>query len=205
MEKMTVKEYADFKGVSVQAVYKKIENNKLKTIEEKKDRRYITFIIIDEEPEQEQPEVKEIKETEKEEIQPISTGNSISTPTNSTTEFQPISTEKTGNSTSTATNSTTEFQPNTNNELNQAIVDLLREQLQEKDKQIERLLKTNEEQLARLTELLYRSQQLEKLLSSKVSEDKPLQEEPIIDIETEEQPERKRSFLNRFFKRKKGE
>lgn len=183
MEKMTVKEYADFKGVSVQAVYKKIENNKLKTIEEKKDRRYITFIIIDEEPEQEQPEVKEIKETEKEEFQPISTGNSTSTPTNSTTEFQ----------------------PNTNNELNQAIVDLLREQLQEKDKQIERLLKTNEEQLARLTELLYRSQQLEKLLSSKVSEDKPLQEEPIIDIETEEQPERKRSFLNRFFKRKKGE
>ena len=176
MKKLTVAEYAKLHDISVQAVYKKVD--RLKTVEEERNGRYITLIIVDDEG----------QETSKQEIKPDSTGNSTSTPQDSTPEFKPDST----------------------GELNQEIIEVLKQQLQEKDKQIERLQEENKAQFERFTELLYRSQQLEalthKLLEAGDLEPEPLQDKDNDNPEkTDQEQPKKKGFFSRLFKKNKGE
>ena len=136
MNKLTVAEYAKSKCISVQAVYKKID--RLKTIEEERNGRKQILIIVDDEE----------QETAEEEIKPNSTpikpsstvdfnpDNSTSTPQeeeNTTNKFNPDS------STSTPT-----IQPSSTVDFNPSVLQILQEQIQEKDKQIERLQQATE-------------------------------------------------------------
>lgn len=206
MKKLTVAEYAELKCISVQAVYKKI--NKLKTTEEERNGRKITLIIIDDE----EPKPKE------EEIKPISTDNSTSTATDLTPEDKVTSTS---NSTSTASTSTPDIKPTSTDNSTSNIIEVLKTQLQEKDKQIERLQDTVaekdkqlKEQFDKFAELLYRQQQLEaitqhKLLKSGEAEEEITEpEEKADDLQPEEAQDQeqtqKKGFFSRLFKRKRA-
>lgn len=210
MSKLTVAEYADLHSISVQAVYKKI--NRLNTIEEERNGRKQIFIITGEDSEE---------KTAEEEVKLSSTANSTSTASTSTPEKQDNSTY---NSTPAASTSTPEVKPSSTDELNPAILDLLQAQLEEKDKQIERLQKAAEEkdkqiqeQFERFTALLMRSQELEALTHKLLlGQGEAAAEEPqevinqaeVIPEEeppkTEDQePPKKEGFFSRLFKRKK--
>lgn len=209
MTKLTVAEYAELHSISVQAVYKKI--NRLKTIEEERNGRKQMFIIVGEEEDQ---------KTIEDEIKPSSTVNSTPAASTSTPENKDSSTAELNPDSST---STPEVKPSSTAELNPAILDLLQAQLEEKDKQIERLQKAAEEkdkqiqeQFDRFTALLMRSQELEALTHKLLLGQGEAAEEPqevanqeeIIPEEatpkTEEQePPKKAGFFSRLFKRKK--
>ena len=216
MTKLTVAEYAALKCITVQAVYKKINN--LKTVEEKQNGRKKLFIIVeDEEP-----------KTVEDEIKPNSTDNFNPSISTSTDEDRAGSTDDFNPSIST---STPQIKPNSTGELNPALLELLQKQVQEKDKQIEekdkqieRLQKAAEdkdkqiqEQFERFTALLMRSQELEalthKLLlgQGETGEEPPQEADNTEEIEVEppkpedQEPPKKMGFFRRLFKRKKGE
>jgi len=187
MKKLTVAEYAISKGITKTAVYKKIK--KLNTTEEEKNGRKILYIIVDDEPPKD-------RETEiKPDLNPNSTNlnqnfNGIKTEIkpdlnpNSTPEIKPISTEE---------------KPETD------IIDILNQQLQEKDRQ----LAEKDKQIERLHELLYRSQQLEaithKLLGDgETEETEPLQDNNTVEPEPKEKEPEKKGLFDWLFKRKKG-
>lgn len=189
MKKITVAEYAELKGISKTAVYKKIKSEKLKTITEEKDGKETKFIILD--------DVAEEIEPEEEDNKPSSTDNKPSS-----TPFQP-------NSTADDKPSSTPFQPSSTDDLNPTIA-FLQEQIKEKDRQIERLQKATEEkdrqlqeQFNRLTALLGRSQELEALSHRQLTagEQEPLQDEDITDTADKkpEEPTKKKGFLKRLF------
>ena len=197
MTKLTVAEYAALKCITVQAVYKKINN--LKTVEEKQNGRKKLFIIVeDEEP-----------KTVEDEIKPNSTDNFNPSISTSTPQIKP--------------NSTGELNPALL-ELLQKQVQEKDKQIEEKDKQIERLQKAAEdkdkqiqEQFERFTALLMRSQELEalthKLLlgQGETAEEPPQEADNTEEIEVEppkpeeQEPPKKMGFFRRLFKRKKGE
>jgi len=177
MIKLSVAEYAKLNNISVQAVYKKI--NRLNTIEEKNNGRKQIFIIIDNSTD----------------IKPNSINELNSTPA----DFNP---PKEANSTSdlnsTPPRSTLDIKPNSTNELNLITIETLKEQLNEKDKQIERLYNTIaekdkqlQEQFDKLTNLLAREQELQ-ALSQRL-------------LTTQEQEPKKIGFFERIFKRKREE
>lgn len=202
MSKLTVDEYAKLKGISKQAVYKKLP--KLNTTEEKRNGKTITIIIVDDE---------ELAEFQEKDIQPNSTALNSTVEKVENVENKPLF------SNSTATYSTEEKQPNSTVELNQDLIELLKNQLNEKDKQIERLQIANEEkekqlkeQFDKLTELLYRSQQLEAqiqlLLPDGAKAGEPAAEQNnnnVIEVNTQEQEsqeKKKKGFFKRLFSKK---
>jgi hypothetical protein len=214
MKKLTVAEYAELQNISVQAVYKKIE--RLKTVEEERNGRTITLIIIEEE--QEKAAGGDIKPAEVEfqpSIQPISTDNQPQIQPQKV-EIQPDNQPQ-----------KVEFQPKESGDIQPQLNPLqgqdpaalliatLQEQIKEKDKQIERLQKAAEEkdrqikeQFERLTQLINQEQQLgaatHKVLlgqgEAEQEEDTPPQEEqqekPAPRVEIEEK--QKKGFLRRL-------
>lgn len=202
MSKLTVDEYAKLKGISKQAVYKKL--TKLNTTEEKRNGKTITIIIVDDE---------ELAEIQEEDIQPNSTALNSTVEKVENVENKPLF------SNSAATYSTEEKQPNSTVELNQDLIELLKNQLNEKDKQIERLQIANEEkekrlkeQFDKLTELIYRSQQLEAqiqlLLPDGAKAGEPAAEQNnnnVVEVNTQEQEsqeKKKKGFFKRLFSKK---
>lgn len=182
--KLTVAEYAKLNNISVQAVYKRL--HKLDTVEENINGRQQILIIIEETTENE-IDFKPIKSP----IQPtLNLGLN---------HLNPNSTENAGGLNLLNPNSTEDIKPNSttySTELN-----LLKEQLNSKDAQIEGLQLTIQrlqdtidnqnieikEQFDRFTTLLARAQELE-LLSQRL---------------LTEQEQKKQSFFDRIFKRKR--
>lgn len=205
MEKLTVKEYADLKGTSVQAVYKRID--KLTTIKEEKNGKEITFILVGENGADDFNHPQPSSTDDFNHPQPSSTPNDEGAKPSSTDNLnhsQPSLTEDVKPSSTTAPQGV------------DAVIDALREQLRQKDKQIETLQQQNKEQFDRLTELLLRSQQLEaitqRLLLEQPPEDNTTEEQPpepenikeeqpkVEPIETEKEvPPEKKGFFRRLF------
>lgn len=197
MEKLTVSEYAKRNSISIQAVYKKI--NKLNTIEEVRNGRKQIIILLED-------EVK----TRADDIQPNSTRELNST--NSTQPHQEQA-DSTGELNSTRPDSTRRIQPDSTSELNPSIIDVLKEQLQEKDKQIERLQdaieekdKQIKEQFERFTALLLRSQELEAITHKSLGEAGDTKQEPIEETKeqvkpTKQEQKKNTGFFSRLFKR----
>ena len=208
MTRLTVSEYAEMQGISVQAVYKRLD--RLKTVEETRNGRKIRLI-----------------EVEDRDIQPDST-NSTCNSTNSTPkevelnpDIQPIK-----------PNFNPEFQP-IQPELNPeiqppaasaspvidfpAIISILEKQLEEKDRQIEKLQdeakekdQQIKEQFDRLTGLLLRSQELEAQAQKLLGEpEKPIEAETREELEViqeesaanEREQQTKKSWFSRLFKK----
>lgn len=208
MKKLTVAEYAKLYNISVQAVYKKIE--KLETVEEERNGRTITFIVINE---AEETTAGEGIQPAKVEIQPENQPHS----TDFQPEFQPISTEFQPENEPKKVEIQPEIQPDFNQDTTALLITTLQEQIKEKDKQIERLQKAAEEkdrqikeQFERLTQLINQEQQLgaatHKVL---LGQGEPEEEEnapPQVEeeqvktaprVEIEEKP--KKGFLRRLF------
>jgi hypothetical protein len=189
MTKLTIDEYSKLKGISKQAVYKKLD--KLNTKKEKRNGKTITIIFVDDE------ELQKIKEDD---FQPNSTA------TDSTVENVENVDSKPTDSDSSPTNQNEVEQPNSTVEFNRYLIEVLENQLKEKDKQIEQLIKANTEQAARFSELLYRSQQLEAqihLLLPIEAKDKEsaVEHNDIIEADKQEQ-EKKKGFFKRIFGKK---
>ncbi len=166
MKKITVAEFAELHNISVQAVYKKLD--KLNTVEEERNGRTITLIVIDEEQGPAEGEVIKPAEVEfQPQIQPNSTA------------FQPSIQPQKGEFQPQIQPAEVENQPQESGEiqpeLNQIqekdataiLIATLQKQIEEKDKQIERLQKAAEEkdrqikeQFDNLTKLLHQEQQL---------------------------------------------
>lgn len=193
MKRLTIEEYANLYGITKQAVYKKI--NKLPTEKEKRNGKNITIILLDDE---------EFQRIEAEVKQPNSTNSTSTVEKVENAENEPAATS------AAATTSTEEKQPYSTVEYNREIIELLKNQLNEKDKQIEQLQKATEEkdrqlqeQFNRLTSLLGRSQELEALLHRQLTagEQEPLQDEDITDTADKkpEEPTKKKGFLKRLF------
>lgn len=203
MKKLTVAEYAKLHGISQTAVYKKLK--RLETVEEVINGRKTTLIL---EPEGEgeqfnpiQPNSTQIEDSSTP-IQPQKVENQ---PTNST-PFQPQKVEN---------------QPSNSTPIQPSYIAILEKQLEEKDKQIERLQEEAkekdrqlQEQFDRLSSLLLRSQELEALTHKLLlGQGEETREEPIVedteDIETHTEepiqdtipPEKKKSWFRRLFKR----
>ena len=136
MKKLTVAEYAKLYNISVQAVYKKIE--KLETVEEERNGRTITFIVINE---AEETTAGEGIQPAKVEIQPENQPHS----TDFQPEFQPNSTEFQPENEPKKVEIQPEIQPDFNQDTTALLITTLQEQIKEKDKQIERLQKAAEE------------------------------------------------------------
>ena len=173
MNKITVAEYAKLNNISVQAVYKKI--NKLNTVEETSiNGRKQIFIIIDNN------------------IKPYSTDNFNAEDSTSTTIKEDYSTDNFNAEDSTSTTIKEDYSTDNFN----VAIQILKEQLQEKDKQIEKLYNTIEikdkqiqEQFDKLTNLLLRAQELEAIQHKLLTTQEPKQ----------------LSFWERIFKRKREE
>lgn len=217
MKKLTVAEYAELHNISVQAVYKKLD--KLNTVEEERNGRTITLIVIGEE--QAPADGRAIQPAEVE-IQPPIQPNS--------TEVQPpIKPEKVEvqpdiqpKEVEIQPPNSGEIQPELNRfqeqDATSILISTLQKQIEEKDKQIERLQKAAEEkdrqikeQFERLTKLLNQEQQLgaathrillgqgepvEEEEAPPQAEDKQ-QDKPAPKEEVKEQP--KKSFWRRLF------
>lgn len=222
-EKVSVKEYAEQNQISVQSVYKKISKGTLKTAREKINGKEVLFILLeDQQPEDLnhfKPDFKPIKPDVKP-IQPVLNQeevefNQILNP-DSTTLNQPEVEKVEMVENVLNPNSTTR------DGSEQGIIAFLQEQLQEKDRQIERLQeqtrqqaeenrekdKVIQEQLAKMNELLRNAQSLQAqsnlLFAHKQAEEEaPAEEE--VDIVAADQPEEtqqpkpRRSWLYRFF------
>lgn len=199
--KLTVAEYAQKHKISVQAVYKKLD--KLEVIEEEKNGKTIKFILEDEEQETTE-DIKPSSTSSTPDIKPSSTAENGDIKPSSTPDIKPPSTEDIKPS-STAENPYVDY------------IKLLKSQIEEKDKQIERLQHTMEEkdkqakeQFDRLTELIKRSQDLEAYSHRLLEEGKTAEAEEDSNIEVieEEQTEKsqeqtkKKGFFSRLFKRK---
>lgn len=192
MSKLTVAEYAEKHSISKQAVYKRLDS--LNTVVEDRNGRRIVLII--DEDEERTPE-----------IQPNSTDfNPISTEIQP--DIKPISTEF-------KPNLNQDIQPNSTtkpeNDLNLSVISILQKQLEEKDRQIERLQEETkekdrqiQEQFDKFTALLMRSQELEALthkLLSDQTESEEQEENTTIAIDEEKEPQKKRSFWQRLFRK----
>lgn len=218
MKKITVAKYAELHNISVQAVYKKLD--KLNTVEEERNGRTITLIVIDEE--QAPAEGGDIQPAEveiKPQIQPNST--EIQPPIQpEKVEIQPpIQPAGVENQ----PQNSGEIQPELNRfqgqDATSILISTLQKQIEEKDKQIERLQRAAEEkdrqikeQFERLTKLLNQEQQLgaatHRILlgqgePAEAEEAPPQAEEeqqnkPALKEEVEEKP--KKGFWRRLFR-----
>lgn len=166
MKKITVAEFAELHNISVQAVYKKLD--KLNTVEEERNGRTITLIVIDEE--QAPAEGKEVKPAEVEfqpQFQPNSTAFQPSIQPQKV-EFQPqIQPAEVENQPQESGEFQPELNPIQEKDATAILIATLQKQIEEKDKQIERLQKAAEEkdrqikeQFDNLTKLLHQEQQL---------------------------------------------
>ena len=166
MKKITVAEFAELHNISVQAVYKKLD--KLNTVEEERNGRTITLIVIDEEQGPAEGEVIKPAEVEfQPQIQPNSTAFQPSIQPQKVEiqpQIQPAEVEN-------QPQESGEFQPELNpiqeKDATAILIATLQKQIEEKDKQIERLQKAAEEkdrqikeQFDNLTKLLHQEQQL---------------------------------------------
>ena len=181
MSKLTVAEYAELHKISVQAVYKRID--KLKTVEEERNGRKIRLIIENEE--QEPPANDKL--------------NPDSTPLNP--ELNPKSTPLNPDSTEEKVKLNPNIQPPLNPDSTPTdpavrLIEILQEQLKEKDKQIERLQeqakekdKQIQEQFERLTTALIRAQELEARTQALLGQPEEQPEPETIEPETVEEQE----------------
>lgn len=213
MTKLTVAEYAELKGISKVAAYKRIEKGRVRAVSEVYNGREQYLIIIGEDEETVEQEIKPELTGDLTENKPNLTADKPDL-TSSKSEIKP---ELTGNLTANKPDLT--FQ-------NTDILELLKKQIQEKDKQIaekdrqiERLQnaadekdKQLKEQFDRLTALLARSQELEaishRLLGEGEAAEQDNNQDSIVDIKTPDNESQeqttKKGFFNRLFKRKKG-
>ena len=181
MKNITVAEYAELHNISVQAVYKKID--RLETVEEVRNGRKVRLIVVDEEGESRPPQ----------DTKPYSTTNSTDTTEDKpqinqdTTSFnlpnQPFQPEN-----------NQDFQPPKPADTTSYYISVLEKQLEEKDRQIERLQEEGkekdrqiQEQFDRLTNLLLRSQQLEALTHKLLGQGEDTEEPITADTDTEAQ------------------
>lgn len=166
MKKLTVAEYAELQNISVQAVYKKID--RLKTVEEERNGRTITLIVIEEE--QEETARGEIKPKEVEFQPPIKPNSTDIQPPIKPKEVE-IQPDNQPQKVEIQPQESGDIQPQLNPLQGQdpaaLLIATLQEQIKEKDKQIERLQKAAEEkdrqikeQFDRLTLLINQEQQL---------------------------------------------
>lgn len=181
MKKLTVAEYAAQNNISKAAVYKRISKGKLKTIEEEIEGRTVKYIIDE-------------HGANSTTIQPNSTdfnpplNQSQPNSTADSTDFNPSSTP-------ISTDDSTDIQPPLTD-----VFEFLKEQLREKDKQIERL----QEQLAKTNELLRNAQALQAQSNYLLNEkNAPQDEESEVIVEEgqekKEEPKKKKSFFNWLF------
>lgn len=212
MKKLTVAEYAELKGISKVAAYKRIEKGRVKAVSEVYNGREQYIIILGEDKEPIEPEIKPDLTEDLTKSKPDLTSNKPDL-TDDKPEIKPDLTEDLTDDKPDLTSQ--------NQDDKTDILDLLKSQIQEKDKQIERLQnavdekdKQLKEQFDRLTALIARSQELEalshKLLGEgETDEPEPLQDNSIVVNEKpdneEPEPPKKQGFFSRLFKRKKGE
>ena len=196
MEKVTVADYAALKRISAQAVYKKIQSGKLRTVEEETNGRTIKYVVLD----AEEPQTN----TSAEGFQPLSTTPEVELNHDFNANSTPNQPNSTGEEVEKEANSTadsTEIQPPFN-----SVFEFLQEQLREKDKQIARL----QDQLEKTNELLRNAQTLQAqsnlllLGHTTPPEEEQKEEEPIIEhtearAVPQEEPKKKKNFFKRLF------
>ena len=160
MKRLTIAEYAELKGISVQAVYKKLK--KLNTIKEERNGREIFLIVVEDETDTAADVEKGLGAIQHNttELNPYSTDNKQ--------ENQP---EEVENQPQTKQASTPDINPNLTTlqqeSLKDALIANLSKQLEEKEKLIDWLQKAIDErdrqlkeQFDNLTQLLHQEQQL---------------------------------------------
>jgi len=145
MKLLTVAEYAELHDITTQAVYKKI--NRLNTITQERNGKTVTMIVIEDNEDIKSAPIS--KEDNPETATPTPNNQPNTTNDNPETEEKP--TDKTNPETATPTQSYQPSATDTN------IIEMLKDIIAEKDKQIAKLQETTD----KLTQLLSRSQELE--------------------------------------------
>lgn len=183
MIKLTVAEYAEFKGTSLQAIYKKID--RLNTVEEERNGRKQKFILLSNDEEKLFNNINDNSTAN----QPIST---------------PIQQEYNGDTAPNSTPIQQEFNDNTT-PIQQEIIAILREELAEKNRQIKALqeqyntqAETHKKEIEELHRLLDQEQQLHAASIKYLPAAQDIPEE-----EAEEEP-KKRNIIDWILKRKSG-
>ena len=182
MIKLTIKEYADREGISDKAVYKRLDQ--FQTVEERRsDGRLVKYILVDETAFDTVQPIQPNSTEEAQPVQPIQPKEGEKTP-NSTDEVQPIQ-----------PNSTDEVQPIQPTD----VLKILEKQLEEKDRQIERLqeemkeqAQTHKTEIENLHKLLDQEQHLHAVAIQSLP--KPEEEN-----KAEEDVKKKKGFFKRLF------
>lgn len=180
IEYVSVAEYAKIKAISQQAVYKQINNGKVEYIEKTekgKKVKYIKYSHTERETKPIQPTSVEVENIENEEV--LNSLNSTNQPTKLNQFNQPN-------------------QPKAEETEFQTVIRILQAQLEEKDKQIERLQEQNAKQAEEnrikdntIKEALEKAQTLQAQVNLLLLDGKKEPKEEVIDIqENAEQAER---------------
>lgn len=190
--KVSVKDYAELKHTTVQAVYKRISKGTLKTVKEKINGKDVLFVLLDEDnndsnltPSSTDKQPKEVELNQR--------------LNQDTTQFQPQRVEK----------SEEEFNPSSTQreepQTDQNIISFLQRQLEEKDRQ----LAEKDKQIEKIQQLLDQEQQLHLstkllLMEYKKNEDPAEEKQESNKVEQEnkeadQEPKKKRSWFSRWF------
>ncbi len=190
--KITVKDYAELKHTTVQAVYKRISKGNLKTVKEKINGKDVLFVLLDEDGNDSNlnPSSTDYKPKEVELNQGFN---------QDTTQFQPPRVEKVEEDLNPS--STTKAEP----QADLSIIIFLQRQLEEKDRQ----LAEKDKQIEKIQQLLDQEQQLHArtnllLAEYKKKEEEPQEEKPEEEIkeenkEVEQKTVKNRGWLYRWF------
>ena len=203
MEKLTVSEYAKRNGISIQAVYKKL--NRLETVEEVRNGRKVKLIVVDTSGEGRKPL----------EFQPDSTDTQPDTEPIFNPDLVELNGDTKPNSTDTQPDTEPDTKPTEPLDSTARYIAILEKQLEEKDLQIERLQadarekdRQLQEQFDRLSALLLRSQELEALAHKSLGEgaksdtaEQERPEEPIQQEQGQSKEPKRRKWLGRIFRK----
>jgi hypothetical protein len=210
VKRLTVSEYATLTGKTKQSIYKRIRKGNIKTIEEVVNGKKILFVLLESDGKLAQEvEDNPISTPPKVEDNPISTPPEVENNPDLTHISTPPKVESNPNSTQTESSSF------------QFYIEVLQKQLEEKDRQIERLQEQNREQAEihrREIEELHRILDQEQKLHAASIKYLPAQETPAPEeehnrevetppveveekepIEQEQEPPKKKGFFSRLF------
>lgn len=190
--KLTVKDYAELKQTTVQAVYKRISKGNLKTVKEKINGKDVLFVLLDEDSRDSN------LTTSSTEVQPkeVELNQGLN---QNTTQTKPPKVEKVEEDLNPTSTQKAETQAE------QSIISFLQRQLEEKDRQ----LAEKDKQIEKIQQLLDQEQQLHARTNLLLAEYKRKEEEPQEEQATEEikveskeadqETKKKRNWFYRWF------
>ena len=190
--KVSVKDYAELKQTTVQAVYKRINKGTLKTVKEKINGKDVLFVLLDEDNRDSNlnPSLTDNQPKEVELNQDLNLNSTPNQPNGVENEEEDLNPSST---------------PKEEPQADQSIIIFLQKQLEEKDRQIAE----KDKQIEKIQQLLDQEQHLhlstKLLLKEYTDKEQNIEEEPQSKQEeknkivADQEPQKKRSWLYRFF------